>query len=68
MFRHLALTLDATNLMLLRHGCVGDDGVGDGAKAWKLSQKIFQRFCGDGDSDGLGGTARPTTARRFLRI
>ena len=21
---------------------MGDDGVGDGAKAWKLSQKIFQ--------------------------
>ena len=39
---HLALTLDATTLMLMRHDCVGDDGIGDGAKAWKLLQEIFQ--------------------------
>ena len=26
---HLALTLDATTLMLMRHDCVGDDGIGD---------------------------------------
>ena len=39
---HLALTLDATTLTLLRHGCVGDDGIGDGAKAWKLLQERFQ--------------------------
>ena len=39
---HLALTLDATTLMLMRHDCVGDDGIGDGAKAWKLLQKRFQ--------------------------
>ena len=26
---HLALTLDATTLMLMRHDCVGDDGTGD---------------------------------------
>ena len=25
---HLALTLDATTLMLMRHECVGDDGIG----------------------------------------
>ena len=39
---HLALTLDATTLMLMRHDCVGDDGIGDGAKAWKLLQARFQ--------------------------
>ena len=33
---HLALTLDATVLMLIRHDCVGDDGMGDGAKAWNF--------------------------------
>ena len=26
-WRHLALTLDATTLMLMRHDCVGDDGI-----------------------------------------
>ena len=36
MWCHLAWTLDATTLMLMRHDCVGDDGIGDGAKAWKL--------------------------------
>ena len=39
---HLALTLDATTLMLMRHDCVGDDGIGEGAKAWKLLQERFQ--------------------------
>ena len=39
---HLALTLDATTFMLMRHDCVGDDGIGDGAKAWKLLQERFQ--------------------------
>ena len=39
---HLALTLDATTLMLMRRGCVGDDHIGDGAKAWKLLQERFQ--------------------------
>ena len=39
---HLALTLDATTLMLMRHDCVGDDGIGDEAKAWKLLQERFQ--------------------------
>ena len=38
----LALTLDATTLMLTRHDCVGDDGIRDGANAWKLLQKRFQ--------------------------
>ena len=39
---HLALTLDATTLMLMRHDYVGNDGIGDGAKAWKLLQERFQ--------------------------
>ena len=39
---HLALTLDATTLMLMRHDCLGDDGFRDGAKAWKLLQERFQ--------------------------
>ena len=36
MWYHLALTLDAKTLMLMRHDCVGDDGIGDGALAWKF--------------------------------
>ena len=39
---HLGLTLDATTLMLMRHDFVGDDGIGDGAKAWKLLLERFQ--------------------------
>ena len=39
---HLALTLNAKIPMLMRHDCVGDDGIGDGAKAWKLLQERFQ--------------------------
>ena len=39
---HLALTLDATTLMRMRHDGVGDDGIGDAAKAWKLLQVRFQ--------------------------
>ena len=39
---HLALTLNATTLMLMRHDCVGDDGIGDGAKAWKILQGDFR--------------------------
>ena len=39
---HVSLTLDATALMLMRHDCVGYDGIGDGAKAWKLFQERFQ--------------------------
>ena len=42
MLCHLALTLDATTFMLMRHDCVGDDGIGDRAKAWKLLQERFQ--------------------------
>ena len=39
---HLSLTLDATTLMLMRHDCMGDDGIGDEAKTWKLLQERFQ--------------------------
>ena len=39
---HLAVILDATTVMLMRHDCVGDDGIEDGAKAWKLLQERFQ--------------------------
>ena len=39
---HLALILDATTLMLMRHDCVGDEGIGDRAKSWKLLQERFQ--------------------------
>ena len=28
--------------MLMRHDCVGDDGIGVGAKAWKLLPERFQ--------------------------
>ena len=58
---HLALTLDATTLMLMRHDCVGDDGIGDGAKAWKLLQERFQ--CGDANSGDFACTACSTSAR-----
>ena len=39
---HLELTLDVTTLMLMRHDCMGDDGIGDESKAWKLLQERFQ--------------------------
>ena len=39
---HLAVTLDATTLMLMRHDRVEDDGIADGAKAWKLLHERFQ--------------------------
>ena len=58
---HLALTLDATTLMLMRHDCLGDDGFRDGAKAWKLLQEISE--CGDADSGDFSGTAFSTAAR-----
>ena len=38
----LARTLDAITLMLIRYDSVGDDSIGDEAKAWKLSQERFQ--------------------------
>ena len=39
---HLALTLDARTLILMRHDCMGDDGIGDGAKAWIILRERFQ--------------------------
>ena len=39
---HLALTLDATTLMLMIHDSVADDGIGDGAKTWSLLRERFQ--------------------------
>ena len=60
---HLALTLDATTLMLMTHDCVGDDGIGDGAKAWKLLQERFQS--GDAHSGDFSGTACSTATREF---
>ena len=39
---HLALTLDATTLMLMRQDGMRDDGTRDEAKAWKLLQERFQ--------------------------
>ena len=41
---HLAPTLDETTLMLMTHDCVGDDSIGDGAKAWKFLQVRFQKM------------------------
>ena len=38
---HLALNLDALTLMLMTHDCVGDHGIGDEAKAWRLLQERF---------------------------
>ena len=60
---HLALTLEATTLMLMRHDCVGDDGIGDIAKAWKHLKEISD--CGDADSGDFSGTACSTAARGF---
>ena len=40
---HMVLILDATTLMLMRHNCLGDGGLRDGAKAWKLLQEKFWR-------------------------
>ena len=39
---HLALTLDATTLMLMRQVCVSNNGIGDGAKVWKLIVERLQ--------------------------
>ena len=38
----LAMTLDAINLMLIRHDCVNSTGLGDCQKAWKLLQQRFR--------------------------
>ena len=60
----LALTVESTTLMLMRHGCVGDDGIEDDAKALSFfARKISES--GDADSVLCGGTACLTTARGF---
>ena len=39
---YLAMALDSTSLMLLRHDCVNLRGKGDGHKAWTLLQRRFR--------------------------
>ena len=39
---YLAMTLDASSLMLIRHDCVNSKGLGDGQKAWQLLQQRFR--------------------------
>ena len=38
---HIALALDKTSLMYIRHDCLSPDGTGDGAKAWSLLQQRY---------------------------
>ena len=38
---HLALALDKTSLMCIRHDCLSKDGTGDGAKGWRLLQQRY---------------------------
>ena len=49
--------------MLMRQDCVGDDGIGDGAKAWKLLKEILE--CGDAHRGDFGGTVCSTVALGF---
>ena len=39
---YLAMSLDTTSLMYVRHDCRNEDGTSDGTKAWKMLQT---RFC-----------------------
>ena len=39
---NLAIVLDSTSLMLFRHDCVDNKGLGDGRKAWVLHQQRFR--------------------------
>ena len=39
---YLAIVLDSTSLMLIRHDCVDNKGLGDGHKAWGLLQERFR--------------------------
>lgn len=39
---YLAMVLDNTSLMLIKHDCLDRNGTGDGAKAWQLLQRRFQ--------------------------
>ena len=62
---HLALTLDATTLMLMRHDCV------EKMMALEMEQRLGSfckrdfRVCGDTDSGDFSGTACSTAARGF---
>ncbi|CAB3992896.1 Hypothetical predicted protein [Paramuricea clavata] len=38
---HIALALDNNSLLYIRHDCLSSDGVGDGAKAWRLLQQRY---------------------------
>ena len=38
---HIALALAKYCLLYIRHDCLSSDGVGDGAKAWRLLQKRY---------------------------
>ena len=38
---HIALALDSNSLLYIRHDCLLSDGVGDGAKAWRLLQQGY---------------------------
>ena len=39
---YIAMVLDSTSLMLIRHDCVDHKGLGDGHKAWQLLQQRFR--------------------------
>ena len=39
---YLAMVLDSTSLMFIRHDCVDNKGLGDGRKAWVLLQQRFR--------------------------
>ena len=39
---YLVMVLDTTSLMLIRHDCVDNKGLGDGHKAWGLLQERFR--------------------------
>ena len=41
---YLAMMLDNTSLMLLRHVCLDNGDMGDGHKTWRM---LHQRFCSD---------------------
>ena len=38
---HISLALDNNSLLYVRHDCLSSDGVGDGAKAWRLLQQRY---------------------------
>ena len=38
---HIALPLDNNSLLYIRYDCLSSDGVGDGAKAWRLLQQRY---------------------------